>query len=600
MTTAKPDDLFVINRNDTTYAVRQDELMDLIQPTDYMAINRNDITYKITGEEVIDSFIPDIIFNAVILNNYNPVTREVITVTLDVSGGQPPYTITYVWKYMNQTTGVPETVIDGATTSSLYIPDELAGYKFACEVTFEDNRGSSATKQSDYTEPAVLFAEPPVISSVDLTIASSGTNRFTSETFSAKVTLSNDGIPASTKGIIAYADGSFIQATESAPIESIQITPANHTSRLSTNDPLGVQNAASMFDGNDSTTCRVRSGYYIQYEFPFPVPWERDGDPYSMKYDTGMIATYMPPGAYSTLRADFSDDVTGAGNFDLLNTWAANGFGGATTISRYSTGAKYATEIKAIRYLDGGQYPSTNYHNLAYLSSDEHRRYVGSDTSASGYYLADDEYFQITFQSDLNLQYLEEGDSITVTGGSSVGKVYKIDRANRQIILTKNSDKTWPVGSTITIPPKPLIDNRLYLVIDNTGNVLDLDKNKPLAQYRTQEPNPEFLLKFPATFPGGLTPDEELVENTRLTVEVIADNGVGASGPFKDSLTPGLSLFLNKTDAQKEIVAVLAATAEYRTLLRQAEIAEQAETTLRQSLLNRGFSESAIDSVLTD
>ncbi len=97
MATANPDDLFIVNRNDTTYSVKQDELMALIQPTDHMVINRNDVTYKITGEEVIDSFIPEIIFNEVILSDYEPVTLETISVRLDVQGGHPPYTIDYQW-----------------------------------------------------------------------------------------------------------------------------------------------------------------------------------------------------------------------------------------------------------------------------------------------------------------------------------------------------------------------------------------------------------------------------------------------------------------------------------------------------------------------
>ena len=595
MTTANPDDLFVVNRNDTTYSVRQDELMALIQPTDHMVINRNDITYKITGEEVIDSFIPEIIFTAVIINNTSPTTRDTISATLDVSGGQPPYTLTYVWKYRNQTTGVPETILDGAITASLYIPDEFAGFEFACEVTFEDNRGSSATKQSDYTNPAVLFAAPPVLDSVDLTLTSGGTNRFTSETFSAQTTLSYEGQPESNKIVVAYADGSFIQSTETAPIESIQITPSNYTSRLSTNDPLGIQNAANLFDGNFNTYGSVRGGYYIQFEFPYPIPWFVNGDPYTTGNFRGSIGTNMAPGAYGTLSADYSDDNQGAGNFSFLTNWAYGGYGGAVADVRFTQTRVPATEIKAIRYYDFTS--QSTVHLLSMFQSDENYLY-NTTPNSGGVYLADDSFYKITLQSDLNLQYLEEGDEITLTGGSQVGQVYKIDRANRQITLTKPSDTNWTVGSTITIPPKPVLDNRLYLVLDNSGNVIDLDKNKPLPTYNSTEPNPVFTLQFPATFPGGLTPDQELVENTRLTVEVTASNVVGVSGPRGDSITPGVDTYLNKTAAEKEVTAALAATAEHRATLQQAVIAEQAEATLRQTLLAQGFSQTAIDAAL--
>ncbi len=60
MAIAKNDDLFTVNRNDTTYSVKQEDLMATIQNTDHMIINRDDVTYKITGEEVINSFIPEL------------------------------------------------------------------------------------------------------------------------------------------------------------------------------------------------------------------------------------------------------------------------------------------------------------------------------------------------------------------------------------------------------------------------------------------------------------------------------------------------------------------------------------------------------------
>ena len=540
MATAKPDDLFVINRDDTTYSVRQDELMALIQPTDYMVINRNDITYKITGEEVIDSLVPKIIFTAVYINNTTPSTRDTLSATVDVSGGQPPYTLTYVWKYRNQTTGVPETVIDGASSSTLYIPDELAGYEFACEVTFTDSRGSSETKQSDYTEAAVLFAAPPILDNVDLTLNSSGTNRFTNETYSAKTTLTNDGQPSSNKIITAYCDGSFIQSTQSAPIEFIESVPANHTSRLSTNDPAGVFNPANLFNGDPGIYSYVGNAYWMQFIFPFPVPWNGNLDIYS-SVSGGTIGTIMNRGEVNQLKATYTDDVVGPG-YEFLTNWAVGAWGQAYADARLTQGARYETEITGIRYQEFNL-PGTGNVPLSQFTSSENAKYCEVADVAKAVYLSDDIYYTITFQSDENLQYLEEGDEITETGGSAVGKVYKIDRVNRKIILTKPSDRTFTVGSRITIPAKPVVDNRLYLVLDSGGNVTDLDSNKPAVTYTSGEPNPEFLLKFPSVFPGGLTPDEELSANTRLTVEVTAANAVGTAGPVSDSITPSSAGF---------------------------------------------------------
>ena len=54
----------------------------------------------------------------------------------------------------------------------------------------------------------------------------------------------------------------------------------------------------------------------------------------------------------------------------------------------------------------------------------------------------------------------------------------------------------------------------------------------------TTDLNPDLTLTFPATFPSGLTPDEELGEGTTLTVEVTAGNDVGTSGPLSATVQP--------------------------------------------------------------
>ena len=49
-------DLFLVNRDDTTYKQQRDDLMAQLEDTDYLLVNREDKTYKITGAEFKGSF----------------------------------------------------------------------------------------------------------------------------------------------------------------------------------------------------------------------------------------------------------------------------------------------------------------------------------------------------------------------------------------------------------------------------------------------------------------------------------------------------------------------------------------------------------------
>ena len=51
-------DLFLVNRNNTSYQVEAQNLMATIQENDLMLVNRGGSSYKITGAEVINAFLP--------------------------------------------------------------------------------------------------------------------------------------------------------------------------------------------------------------------------------------------------------------------------------------------------------------------------------------------------------------------------------------------------------------------------------------------------------------------------------------------------------------------------------------------------------------
>ena len=87
MALAQPNDKFLVNRNDISYSVKQEDLMAQLQDSDYMLVNRNDVTSKMSGKDVIDSFVPDLQLKEVILNTYTPITKTTLSARLDAEGG---------------------------------------------------------------------------------------------------------------------------------------------------------------------------------------------------------------------------------------------------------------------------------------------------------------------------------------------------------------------------------------------------------------------------------------------------------------------------------------------------------------------------------
>ena len=212
---------FLINRDDTTYQIKQSELMAKIQDTDFMAVNRDDVTYKITGADVIDSFVSELE-----IQNFEVVpkivkTRSQLFTQLQYSGGQAPITYEFVWYQKNETQGIAETAIPDSNAPGIYVDDTYAGAQVACQITITDNLGSTVTQKTDYIDPIELFGIAPQINSVTIEDApgNDDSNRFTNQTFLVKTDLIN-GQPNSIKGIRAYTYGDFIQTYETDVITS--------------------------------------------------------------------------------------------------------------------------------------------------------------------------------------------------------------------------------------------------------------------------------------------------------------------------------------------------------------------------------------------
>ena len=186
----------------------------------------------------------------------------------------------------------------------------------------------------------------------------------------------------------------------------------------------------------------------------------------------------------------------------------------------------------------------------------------------------------LTLNDDTNLANLQVGDAVTETSGDGNGTVRVIGATSLTIIsnvgtwtngdtvtgpaLTASGTLTSISGTTLTVNSSsgrwlitesdyetnkklnkkakqlnvPVDGTKKYLKFDSFGNVETLLDTPQSPAYKTTDENPVLTLKFPATFPSGFTPDEELGEGVTLTVEASATNVIGSDGPKSETVQP--------------------------------------------------------------
>ena len=82
------------------------------------------------------------------------------------------------------------------------------------------------------------------------------------------------------------------------------------------------------------------------------------------------------------------------------------------------------------------------------------------------------------------------------------------------------------------------VTTKKYLRFESDGNVTDLLAAPQSPAYTTSDVDPALTLKFPATFPSGLTPDEEMAPGTSITAQVTASNSAGSDTKLSNIITP--------------------------------------------------------------
>ena len=387
--------------------------------------------------------------------------------------------------------------------------------------------------------------------------------------------------------------------------------------------------------------------YYIQWDPPEPIDYSNTniyGNTVNgvTRYNEQMYTSWTA-GYFDTVDSDdrgiitmnvlISDDLSGQGNYRLLSDLPLYTIQGPSSIAlaRYGMedGLPPQGKVYSIRWEQrmityDGRAPMAPGIYIAFIQSRQNVPWaLPSYQGSTGWsYAASDFKPTLKFQDSRNFDKLSIGDSIQENGGTGYGEVVEIDSANSTLRLnrmgpwtyvqpepgdpkmqyesasydpgyfwTPHANHTWQVGNTVSTMPKADPSARQYIIFDG-DDVIDLTKDVIApVDMATTEANPTFNLNFPATFPSGQAPDDELLDGTQLTVAVYAENNVGSTAAAEASLVPGTTLFTDLSDAEKRAMKLQQSTYEIR---RDA----QQKAAIIQDLLNQGFTQAEIDAAI--
>lgn len=144
----------------------------------------------------------------------------------------------------------------------------------------------------------------------------------------------------------------------------------------------------------------------------------------------------------------------------------------------------------------------------------------------------------VTFASNTQLSNINPGDFMRVTGETDIREyayVASVNASNSQLTLNMN---TAPAnGSTMeTLASTGSSNATKYLVISSTGNVTGYQGSDP--GFVEISPGTAIDLTFPATFPSGNAPDDELAAGTVMQVTGKATNASAADTFNSNQVTP--------------------------------------------------------------
>ena len=246
MADLQPTDVLLVNRAGVDYSVPQSDVMADVLDTDLLLVNRAGVDYQASYADVKKGFGPQ---------HIDPAPSDWTFVPGIVSGAgtqADPFIIT------PETVSAPGGTVESAQTLTLtgLTPNDLvewtdhstgAGNRFHQDLGLVPPSGQvdlklkyldtpNSTVDAAFTGDLQIGTSyfrwvvtqevkvAPVIGSVVLT-DSPEAGRFTSGTFASAVTMTEDGLPVSTKGLKAWVEGALKAAAVSSAITKVTATP---------------------------------------------------------------------------------------------------------------------------------------------------------------------------------------------------------------------------------------------------------------------------------------------------------------------------------------------------------------------------------------
>ena len=586
-------DVLLVNRADATYQMTFAELQQSVtdklrngitlsgdplptfENTDLFLVNRGDITYKLTFAELKDSIF---IGSAPVLTNVSLVENN--------PGVSPRFTSQAFTASSNLSVdGIPQSektidaFVEGAILEDVQFNEPLESYVliedmwkttsasqelFWYSVTYGDGKfvavgegGSTNVMHSPdgISWDSAVAAEPNQWLSVTYGIGNDGVGRFVAvaQTGTNRAMYSTDGInwtaafvPSQNKwSSVAYGDGMFVavsyMGSEAGTGQSSSPSMYSYNGMdWTVVNVVETTEWASVIYGDDKFVAVSQGGTYQVMYSTNGIAWTGVVVPeaaiwHGITYGNGKFVAVAASGTNRVMHSPDGINWTVASATEP-NDWTEITYGNGTYVAVALSGINrimYSTD--AINWTPGTVAEENNWYDVTYgagkfvaVSYDGINRVMYSDIRAL-----------LTFATGTDMTALAADD--VINQGDTSGTVNSITDTTVNVSTIEGAWVDEANGGANVIGPAKKIQvdgTKKYLDFDSNGNVSSLLDTPQSPAYITTDINPGLTLTFPATFPSGLTPDEELGDGTTLTVTVKAENDAGTSGPLSATVQP--------------------------------------------------------------
>ena len=526
MAKVQPTDLLLVNRNSQSYQITGENVVADLQDTDLLLVNRDNVSYKITGAEIKESFGPAAVepeLTSVTLIEANPnedprfTNQSFVSSTNLTEDGVPPSEKTFD-AYVEGTFKVDSQFkepLESVNTSNSVT--RTFSSQFSSPIPVSPNQGFNGDlsnwafqTQGNFITWNASGALTGTYNKLELYTYGAATVQVNYGGTSKSVT----GPGGSSKGWIVVP-GPFTEITEVIVTDTsnetiwaaLRIDGEILIDNLPFTGPVGLQFASgtdmSLLAPNDEVT---------QVGGILPTIWSNNctaaggfSQPASQGFNDNNINFARTNNATQAVVLVFPEPVSGI--FSVKTLWANTAHG-------YSVNAGTAVGVET---------DSDGVFTTPELTNVSRFEFYESFTNPTAWY-----------SISVNNQMLIDGQ------GLSTGPTGTVASITNQTVLLSASYGTWAVGEDVLGPQTADIQalTKKYLKFDSNGAVSDLLDNPQTPPYVTADENPGLTLTFPATFPSGETPDEEIADGATLTVEVTAVNDSGTSGPRSATVQP--------------------------------------------------------------